>query len=317
MTTDRIYAYIALGLLAILLAGVGTWEASAPTLTPRPTAAEAAPAAAATPERPAGAEKSPLYEGDHVVVFLDEMKVELRNGTTTIARMDILSKGKPGSYYETIGGAHENDYKIRNHFSSLGEVYLPYAVHVFGNFFIHGVPYYPGGKEVSSTYSGGCIRLLNDDAKRVYEFVIRGTPIVVTSNNEREWVPTATTTELTTSMDATRYMAIIVSLEVLKQDSDIRDADGSVTTRRTLIPKLLEDKDDSVIAVLASSIGSPNFTDYMNQKARALGLSNTAFEEIDRPVRTSSEDYARLMQYVSEYKSYLLGIASTTPLLSR
>lgn len=257
------------------------------------------------------------YEGDHVVVFLDTMRIELRNGTTTLENIGIVSIGKPGSYYETVGGAYANDYKIKRHFSSIGEVYLPWSVHVFGNFFIHGIPYYRNGNKVSSTYSGGCIRLTDEDAERVYDFVSVETPIVIVQQDMEEFFPTSTSTDTFASMEATRYMAVIVSLEVLKQDEKIKDADGTDTTRRKLIPRLLNDKDDAVIAELARSLGDEVFLDYMNKKAAALGLTNTVFGSVDEAGMTTADDYMRLMLYVADYKSYLVNLATSTTELSR
>lgn len=312
MPKNSIPGYATLILLVLLLIGSSILYAHSPIVE---TAVRAVKAVLEQKKEPAVPPYP--YTGEHVVVFLDNMQVELRNGTTTLETLAIISIGKPGSYYETIGGTYENDYKIRNHFSSLGKVYLPYAVHVFGNFFIHGIPYYPDGKKVSSTYSGGCIRLQDADAERIYDFVKNGTPIVIVKQGVEEFSPTATTTDTYSSMETTRYMATLVSLEVLKQDEKIQNDDDTSTTRRKLIPRLLNEKDDAVIEQIAKSVGSETFLDYMNKKAVSLGLSNTVFSEIDRPATTSAEDHARLVQYVADYKSYLVGVASTTPLLSR
>jgi hypothetical protein len=259
--------------------------------------------------------QQPLYLGDFVVVNLNTMTLDLRNGTTTISQFQIISKGKPGSYYETIGGAYENDYKIKNHFSSFGEVYMPWSVHVFGNFFIHGVPYYPDGRKVSTTYSGGCVRLEDEDAKRVYDFIKVGTPIIITEGADSDFVSTSTTTETMSSMEMTRYMVAIISLEVLNQENSIKDTDGkTLTTRKKLLPRLLIQGDDAISRTFARARGLAVFVEYMNKKAHALGLTNTVFTAVDTPVTTAPEDYARFMDYLAEYKSYLLDIGSSTPL---
>ncbi len=245
------------------------------------------------------------YPGNHVIVHLTEMKIALRNGTTTIASYPILSQGKPGSYYETIGGSHINDYKTRLHFSSIGHVYMPYSVHIFGNYFIHGIPYYPNGTEVSSAYSGGCIRLTNENANIVYSFIEKGTPIIITRDAEMSFIPTTTSSSTFTSMSMTNFMVASISLEALTQDNQIRTAGGEFTTRRDLIPKLLVEKDSSVATLYAESIGTDTFISLMNQKAKALGLSNTHFIDVTSPVVTTYEDYMRFMTYITMYKSYL------------
>jgi hypothetical protein len=260
----------------------------------------------------------PAYEGEYVVVNLGDMKVTLRNGTTTLQTMDIISVGKPGSYYETIGGAHRNDYSIRKHFSSIGHVYMPWSVHVYGNFFIHGIPYYPDGTKVSSEYSGGCVRLSDQDAETLYGFVKRGTPIVITGGNEREFLPTKRKMPDMESLTMTRLMVATVSLEVLPQDADIADTDGaSMTTRRKLLPRLFADESEKVIDRIISALGEETYVDYMNQKAEALGLSNTTFSSVYEPALTTEEDMERFARYIFEYKSYLLSAASSTLSLSR
>jgi hypothetical protein len=299
--------YIITGILVILLVASGVWYAFSPTVQSPP-----APAVIVTKEN------APLYTENYVVVDLKDMQVELRNGTTTLRSFPVLSKGKPGSYYETIGGTYVNDYKIKTHYSTLGEVYMPWSTHVFGQFFIHGIPYYPNGTDVASTYSGGCIRLSNDDARQVYEFVDNETPIVVTEHSDRDFIPTATTTPTLESMDMTRFMVATVSLEVLTQDDRIKDTDNlSYTTRKTLLPRLIVDGDDSVSRRYAEARGEATFVEYMNKKAQALGLTNTSFTSVLAPASTTPEEQDRFMQYIAVYKTYLLGLAPSTEASSR
>lgn len=96
--------------------------------------------------------------------------------TTTI---DILTKGKEGSWWETPAGDYTILSKNENGFSTIGNVWMPYSMQFYGNYLIHGWPYYPDGTEVASTYSGGCIRLSTPDAKRLFYTVKAGTPLLV------------------------------------------------------------------------------------------------------------------------------------------
>lgn len=128
-----------------------------------------------------------------IAADLTNMKLYLFEGGYATATIDILSKGKRGSRWETPTGLYKIETKAENHFSSIGEVYMPYSMQFFGNFFIHGWPYYPGGEPVSEGFSGGCIRLSTEDAAIVYEFVKRGTPIFVWEDGD------ATTTKMTVS----------------------------------------------------------------------------------------------------------------------
>lgn len=251
-----------------------------------------------------------IYPGKHVIVNLSSMTLVLNEGTTTLGTYPLLSQGKPGSYYETIGGVYENDYKIPLHFSSIGHVYMPYSVHVFGNYFIHGVPYYPNGTPVSSTYSGGCIRLTNANARIVYDFIEKGTPIIITRDTEKNFNPTEESTSTMSSLVMTNYMVATISLEALTQDNEILGIDNEITTRRKLLPALLNDNKSKVSELYANSIGKETFINLMNQKATSLGLSNTHFTDVTSPVVTTYEDYMRFMTYISTYKSYIRTIQS-------
>lgn len=258
--------------------------------------------------------ETPSYhtKGKHVVINLNLMTLELHDSVTIVATVPLLSQGRPGSYYETIGGTYTNDYKTPLHFSSIGHVYMPYSVHLFGNYFIHGVPYYPNGEKVSSTYSGGCIRLADEDAKLVYDFIDRGTPITITRGNELSFIPTQGTSDTLISTEMTNLMVASISLEYLTQDNKITDTDGVTTsTRRTILPRLVQSGDVKVAHLYARSIGEQAFVSAMNAKAEAIGLSATHFIDVDSPVTTTYEDYDRFMSYITTYKSYLRELQKT------
>ncbi len=252
--------------------------------------------------------------GKYVVIYLNTMTLELHDGSTTLLTFPLLSQGKPGSYYETIGGSYVSDYKVPLHFSSIGHVYMPYSIHLFGNYFIHGVPYYPGGEKVSSAYSGGCIRLSDADAKTVYDFVETGTPIIVTRDNEYSF---STTTEAgipLSNQDMTNIMVATISLEALTQDNPILGTDGvTYTTRKALLPRLVSYGDTSVSHLYAKSIGEDAFVALMNQKALAIGLNTTHFTNVSTAASTTQEDYDRFMTYITTYKSYIQGIQDSRP----
>lgn len=307
MSIRRTHGYISIGIVITLLFISSVWYASSPVIYKT----EALPNAPSSFLQQESIAEEPLYVGDHVVVSLGNMEVYLKNGTTTLETFPIISKGKPDSYYETIGGSYENDYKIRNHFSSIGHVYMPWSVHVYGNFFIHGIPYYEDGTEVSSTYSGGCIRLSNDHAERVYEFVKRGTPVIVAEHDEKEFAPTTKAEPSMESIDLTRFMVATVSLEVLAQDSEILDLNReNTTTRRKLLPRLITEGDDRVSIRLADAVGEEAFIEYMNKKAASIGMTSTVFTSLVEPTATTPADMERFSHYLVEYKTYLIALTS-------
>ena len=119
-------------------------------------------------------EKTAFLEAD-----LSSMKLRFYDQGQVVGEVKIAAKGKKGSWWETPAGLYKIEGKERNHFSSIGEVYMPYSLQFQGNFFIHGWPYYPSGAEVASDYSGGCIRLATEDAKAIFALAKIGMPLLV------------------------------------------------------------------------------------------------------------------------------------------
>jgi lipoprotein-anchoring transpeptidase ErfK/SrfK len=116
---------------------------------------------------------------DFVEADLDAKVVHLYQAGVETKSYEILAFGKDGSWWETPTGDYTALNKETRHFSSIGEVWMPWSINFYGNFFIHGWPYYEGGEPVEPGHSGGCIRLSVDDAKDLYQYVNKGTPIIV------------------------------------------------------------------------------------------------------------------------------------------
>lgn len=116
-------------------------------------------------------------------IFADLKRMRLsyyENGVET-EPFEILSKGREGSFFETPSGIYSISYKEENHFSTIGKVWMPWSLHFFGNYFIHGWPYYPGGKPVAQSFSGGCIRLSADDSRKLFRLAGSGMPLLIYS----------------------------------------------------------------------------------------------------------------------------------------
>lgn len=122
---------------------------------------------------------TPPESGKAVRADLSAMKLSLYEDGESVATFDIVAKGRPGSYWETPPGDYKILIKEETHYSALGNVWMPWSMQFFGNFFIHGRPYDETGKELPDGYSGGCIRLATADAETVYKFVEAGTQVSV------------------------------------------------------------------------------------------------------------------------------------------
>lgn len=247
---------------------------------------------------------------------LSQMKISVYTEGNKISEFAILTKGKPGSWWETPSGLYKIQSKSKNAFSSFGKVYMPFSMQFQGNFFIHGWPYYPSGEPVASTYSGGCIRLSIEDAGKLYDLAKIGMPVLVfasefekdnfsyslnspqvsaknylavdiknnfvfTAKVSGAVVPVASITKLITALVATDYInldnKISIDASALIPTSKPRLKSGaSISAMNLLYPLLLESSNEAATA-LSQYLGQKNFVDLMNEKAQALGMANTKF----------------------------------------
>lgn len=98
----------------------------------------------------------------------------------------VLSRAPVGKWFQTPTGFYSAGVKKEKHLSSLFPVYLPNSIQYYEDFFIHAVPIYKEtGEKVPPGFTGGCIRLEDNDAKFLFEQVQTGDRIIVyeTFNN--------------------------------------------------------------------------------------------------------------------------------------
>lgn len=123
---------------------------------------------------------------DFVEANLRTMQLTLFDDGEASTTIPILTKGKEGSWWETPTGNYTVLGKAETGYSSIGNVWMPYSVQIYGNYLIHGWPYYDDGTPVAQGFSGGCIRLDTEDAKKVFDFVTNGTPVLVLEDPETQ-----------------------------------------------------------------------------------------------------------------------------------
>jgi D-alanyl-D-alanine carboxypeptidase len=257
-------------------------------------------------------------QANFVEANLSDMKLSVYRKGARVKEFPILTKGKPGSWWETPAGIYKIDGKIENHFSGFANVYLPWSLPFQGNFFIHGWPYYQNGDPVASQYSGGCIRLGTDDAKELFKMVTTGMPVLVFENDfqgdTREYrlsvpgvganvylaadiknnfvfaesrsndvVPVASLTKLMTAMVAVEYVnierEITIPAEALVQTSIPRLKAGETRSLYNLLHPLLLESSNEAAEAIARHMGRERFIGLMNRKAQAIGMTHTVFTD--------------------------------------
>ena len=78
----------------------------------------------------------PPPTGKAVIADLDRMTVTLYEDNVASSTFPILSKGKPGTPWETPPGAYAIQTKEPQHFSTIASVWLPWSMQFYGNFFV-------------------------------------------------------------------------------------------------------------------------------------------------------------------------------------
>ncbi|HEY4527202.1 MAG TPA: L,D-transpeptidase family protein [Candidatus Paceibacterota bacterium] len=256
--------------------------------------------------------------GSFIDANLSSMQLTVYRGGQFQIQVPIKAKGKVGSWWETPAGIYKIETKERTHFSTMGEVDMPYSLDFQGNFFIHGWPTYKDGTPVSSTYSGGCIRLSTEDAAKVFDLVDVGMPVIVyneepapdpfayslkapsisassylvadldsgsvlTERQANTPAAIASITKLVTALVATEYINLDKQLTVqssaLVYTAVPRLKSGQSFRAYDLLFLLLQESSNEAAETLAQNGGREQFIGYMNKKAQAIGLTNTTFSD--------------------------------------
>ena len=249
---------------------------------------------------------------------LSSMKLKVYTDGLLALEVPILAKGRVGSWWETPAGIYEIQSKEKNHFSSFGQVYQPWSLDFQGNFFIHGWPLTEDGTPVASTYSGGCIRLSTEDAKKVYDLASVGMPVVVysapvsadsfnyqlkappvlsssylvadvtngtvlMSKNASVAAPIASISKLVSALVATEYINLDTSLQVPEEaivyTAIPRLRAGTDVSAYDLLLLLLQESSNEAAETFAAVSGRAQFVAHMNEKANAIGLGHTVFSD--------------------------------------
>ncbi|MDD3614140.1 MAG: L,D-transpeptidase family protein [Candidatus Pacebacteria bacterium] len=253
---------------------------------------------------------------DFIEADLDQMKLSVFKNGEKVKEVPIIAKGKEGSWWETPVGLYKIEAKYKNAYSSFAGVYMPYSLVFEGNFLIHGWPYYSSGKPVASTYSGGCIRLFDEDAKEIYNLVEVGMPVLVfkkafevenstyqykipeltaqaylaadlknnfvfLEKNRSQIIPIASVTKLITSLvvlDHTNleYYARVPQ-EALVFTSIPRLKAGQKISIFDLLALLLVESSNEAGNTLAAFLGPEKTVSWMNDQAKSIGMINSHF----------------------------------------
>jgi D-alanyl-D-alanine carboxypeptidase len=274
-----------------------------------------------------------FIEKELTFIEIDLAKRQLRSfehGVLTLSA-EIFAAGEKGSWWETPSGLYKVEEKNDETFTNIGQVYLPWELTFGGNFVVHGWPVYPDRVPVVADFVGGGIRLEDAPAKKLYEAVSVGVPVLVHAAAEEKkevfiyepQVPELATPHYfiadidnntilaATDVHAaapiaslTKLMTAVVAAEGLDLDSRIMVVSPTFVT--SLIPRLsgrgsvsmysllqllLVESSNEAAETIAGEMGREAFIEAMNTKARQLGMLDSHFAD---PSGLSAENTSSL-----------------------
>ena len=120
-------------------------------------------------------EKESFMEAD-----LSEMKIKIYQEGILEKELPIFTRGVPGRWGGTSFGVYQILSKNPLAYSVLADSYMPWSLHFYGKYYIHGDNYYSGGRPETLEITGGCLRLNDINAKVVYNSAKIGMPVLAT-----------------------------------------------------------------------------------------------------------------------------------------
>ena len=239
-----------------------------------------------------------IFDGKYILADLTNMKIFLYNDDKLVSEYPIVSKGKPGSYYETPAGEFYIKSKQKNKFSSIGHVYMPYSMQFYGNFFLHGIPYYPDGTRVSTNYSGGCIRIADADMVNIYNFADTKTKIKIENTATNIDPINENLIAYKNNKSFENINTILYSLENLDQEKYVTFNQAKIKLKD--LNYYIAEDNQAAKNIVRNYISPGLFDKQINDRLLSMGI---IYENKSEP---SQADIGILVDYISRNKKFIL-----------
>ncbi|MBI4193245.1 MAG: L,D-transpeptidase family protein, partial [Candidatus Colwellbacteria bacterium] len=288
-------------------------------------------------------------KADFIEADLSMMKLTLYEKGEAMLTVDILGKGKPGSWWETPAGLYKVELKEKAHFSTIGRVYQPWSMQFQGNFFIHGWPYYPDGTPTSREYTGGCIKLSTEDAKVLYDRARVGMPVLVfeddfagdaseyavrtpeidaesflvadlqnnfvfLSQNPEQTLRVEGARKLLTALVTAEYVnlerAMVVPRDALVPTPTPRLAAGERRSVFELLYLLLFESSDEAEQTLFDDRGGRWYARVTREKIRSIGMDASSLDETSGELVSTARDLWSLLRYLYHNRHFIIAVTN-------
>lgn len=155
-------------------------------------------------------------------IHLETMKARIYRSGVLVKEVPILMKGDPQGWGGSAVGLYEIISGNKISFSNTSDVYMPFALHYYGKYYVHGEPYYYGGEKLKSSFSGGCLRLKNRDAELIYELTDLNMPVLVIDKERDHYDYSEETTEFP-ELSAKSYLIADLGSGYIFAEKDIQE----------------------------------------------------------------------------------------------
>jgi len=227
---------------------------------------------------------------------LQAMRISFFKDGVLEREFPIQAKGDPQNWGGSAAGIYEILSGNKASFSNIAEVFMPYALHYFGKYYIHGEPYSADGGKINSPVSGGCLRLNDEDAEQIYQLSDIGMPFLVIDKSRDDFkyvrerivaVPDGITSSkyLLADLDSgfifleknsknpASVSSIADLMEALVVSENVNLERGAV---QLFYPLLMESSEKSR-EDLYGFLGKTKTLELMNEKAKSILMQNTFF----------------------------------------
>lgn len=283
-----------------------------------------------------------------------------KNGELTDS-VPIYNIGDPQGWGGIAAGLCKTAAKKELSFSLKENVFLPYTVNYYGNYYLHGTPYSLKGENRYSKHSLGSVQLKKDDAEVVFNKVEKGMAVVVidrlkdnyqypkpvsvfpaiaaksylvadldsgyviAEKNAQTLLPIASLTKLMTAVviseqvDPARKITIDKTM-LLPYGFTKTLAAGVRFSLSQLFGPILQESSNDAAEAASYFLGKKRTIQLMNEKARAILMTNTKFADVhglsENNVSTAANLFY-LARYVANNKPILFDITKGTDVSSK
>ncbi len=144
--------------------------------------------------------------GEFLEINFSQDKVTKYEKGEIVAEAPIWAKGDPQGWGGTPGGLYKVLAKDKVAFSGIAQVYMPYAVKLYGKYYLHGEPYHSWGEKTGDDVSGGCVQLKDELAEKMYGLLELGTPVLLVDKENDGYEYSATSVVNPPLVSAASYL---------------------------------------------------------------------------------------------------------------